>query len=293
MKKLIVCLLLVTNIMAIHAQFPSLGTGKLAGQEMTCKALENTLYLVNVNYRLKDKENGKFYGRDGKADFGHGYGLGVKTEEGILMLSSQLMPWNRDKDYLEVANKYEAVPSSIEFCGVSDKEYLPANKPVSIDGTYQIIDPQSKGGLSIVPDSGEVNGWCVWLTVPTGSKEVAPEQIECRANTRPIEVSDSTLSVDAGNIPSGCDVIGGVYVYPEYIDGGIIKFNLLGLLDQTFDKWNVILPFQNFKSEDVKQQPQVEEEKKEVNITPIEPEEEAVKDQEKDKGKKKKKEKKK
>lgn len=292
MKKLIFIISAVLSCIGIQAQLPLLTPGKIAGQDMTCKALESTLLVTKTNYRLKDKADGKFYGRDGNPDFGFGYGVAVKTEDGVMALSSCLMPWTDDNNFQKISDKYDAVLSSVEICGLGNKDFTPIEKPALLDGIYQIIDPQSKGGLTIGTQNGEVNGWCVWVTAQSNGNNSSLSDLKCQANTKTIEIGDTTKSVDAGNPPSGCEVLGGIYVVPEYIEGGIIRFNIMGLLDKTFDKWNIILPFKSGRIEKSKDVLTNQSQDSEINITPVEEKKPAAEESAKDSKKNKKKNKK-
>lgn len=288
MRKFALIISIVFTVLGSYAQLPLLSPGKMAGQEMTCKAVEGALVLTKSNYRLKDKTDGKFYGRDGNPDFGYGYGVAVKTEDGVIALSTQLMPWNEDNNYQKVSDKYDAVLSSVEICGLDGKEFIPVQKPVSLEGLYQVIDPQTKGGLKIGKGDGEINGWCVWITSKADNR-LAIDDLKCQANTRAIEVTDTTKTIDAGNAPQGCRVLGGIYVVPEYLGEGNIRFNILGLLDNTFDKWNVVMPFNGSRISLPKEPVMEEAEEVEIKITPVDDgnvEEQASKD---DNGKKNKK----
>lgn len=245
MKKIIVFLLAAVSMATAQAQLPLLNSARSAGQDMTLKAVESALFVSKSNYRLKSKTDGKFYGRDGKKDFGAGYGVAVKTEEGVVMLSSQIMAWNNESDFQAVNDKYDAVLSSLELIKLDGSDQLPAKRVTQYSDQYQVVDPQSKGGLDIISESGEFNGWCVWLTTQSKSDDLTAKDIKCQANTKSIVVNDTTKTFEAGNIPQGVRVLGGIYVFPQYEEGGIIRFCVLGLLDNTFGKWEIVLPFGN------------------------------------------------
>lgn len=299
MKKLTILLIAVMTTMVGYAQLPLL-SGRMSGQEITCKAVEGSLYLTKASYRLKEKASGKFFGRDGKADFGAGYGVAVKTEDGILMPTSSMMPWNNDKDYQKVSNKYDGILSTISICSLTDNEFLPATKPSTMDGMYQVIDPQSKDGLIIgTPEAGELNGWCVWITTNVSAiGELASDKVKCQANTKTITLTDTTKVVDAGNVPAGVTVLGGIFVYPEYCGGGVVKYKMVGFLEKSFDKWNICIPFLAQKPQassttteivevtETPETPAAEEE--EVRITPVEGADDMYSPSGKDKKKKKK-----
>lgn len=273
MKKYILFLLVMLNMLTGHAQLPLLNSGRMAGQEMTCKAVENALYVSKSNYRLKSKFDGKFYGRDGKKDFGVGYAVAFKTREGIVMLSSQIMSWNNEDDFQKVSSEYDAVLSSLELLKLDNSEPISVNRPTQFADQYQIVDSQSNGGLEIISQTGDINGWCVWITTQSKSDELTAVDVMCQANTKSIFVTDSIKTVDAGNVPQGVRVLGGIYVCPKYEEGGVIRYCVAGILDNTFGKWNIVLPFNSNvnKKLTVSEVEAVEETTgNKLNITPVE-----------------------
>lgn len=241
MKRTTILLLLSLFMCSVKAQ---LLTGNLtsAGREMTSKAVEKSMFLARVSYKITNRETGKSFGRNGKPEFNSVMTVAVRTEDGMMLSSEALKPWNVDSDFEKYATEFNGVLTSVAVCSVCDSIFMPASVPVSSNSEYEIIDAQTMGGLSINSELGDRNGWVVWV-VSSAEASADDTNVKIEAQKVNINISDTTSFSPITIVPKYAKILGGIYVEPFYVGSGIVKYKLTGFVENRLGKWVVTTPF--------------------------------------------------
>lgn len=267
-----------------HAQ---LTIGKSAGQVMTENAITSSVVIIRQSYQVKNKQNGKVFGQNGRDDFGHTYSIGVKTEAGLALTECGLKPWLFDNAFKKVEQKYEPIVSlteirDIELCKDSSFSRCPLR-----------IGRQQPEGLwladagAIAPNAMEIDnvdsekdGWLIWFIAKKPLDEDPNAGISMQTLNKKITVSGADIEIDAPS--GGSQVLGGLFVCPSYLGGGHVAYRLVGMTVKSEDKWLLRTPFSGFplertvtdvkpveKSEPSQNEPSDEDSNENVKLTPI------------------------
>lgn len=253
------------------------------GQDMTKKAIDGCVVLVKQSYQVKNKKNGKVFGRNGRKDFGHSCSIGVKTQVGLVLTDIALKPWIDDNAFKQVEKDYEPVISLTEIREIGKGDL---NK--FVQSPLRIGQQQPEGlwiadvgqdfayTMEIDTDGGEKDGWIVWYTVKDTSKDVETAPVDMQTVSRKVYVENGKdLGIDE---PIGdFKVLGGIYICPHYQGGGHVAYRLVGLMVNDDNRWVLRTPFVGliFEQQEVasKQGERIgnphETEEENVELTPI------------------------
>ena len=245
MKKTIITIIALLCVCGADAQILG-GTFTLSGKEITTKAVEKAICVTSLSYKITNKESGKSFGRNGKDEFNSVLAMAVKTEDGIMMHGSAFKPWQNDPDFNKYESEYDGVLTQISYCTIGDSIFVPAAIPTSPNASYDFIDSQTSGGLIIDDQKGNKNGWIIWVTTDETGKGIS-SKVKIDAQKFDINITDSTTRCKINTIPKNTNIIGGIYVEPNYIGEGTVQYRMIGFVEKVISNWFVYVPFKTSK----------------------------------------------
>lgn len=240
------------------------------------RAINGSIVIVKQSYQVKNRDNGKTYGQNGRSDFGHNYSIGVKTEAGLVLTDGALKPWLYDEAYKRVEDKYEPIISLTEI-----REVVTDGQTKFIQNPLHIGKQQPEGmwianGEKVSPNAmeiegqdGEKEGYIIWFISKKKLDDAPNSAIDVKVVNRRIEVKGEDIEVDA---PSGKKMIlGGVYVCPAFLGGGHVAYKLVGCMVNFEGRWMLRTPFIGMTIEKTQEDLSDEdtEQPVEVELTPI------------------------
>lgn len=298
MKKLIACLALLYMSVSVKAQLlgsinldPKVFPASSSCDLLVNKAISGSVVVVRQSYQVKNKKNGKVYGRHGGKEFGQHFSIGVKTENGLVITNAAMTPWAEDDAYKKIEKDYDAFISFTEIREiVQEGESTYSQCPLAVDsnqpqGLWLAQTKNFKNNLlELDLENGKKDGWIMWYTMKKAPNVEPNSPVNIQSITKKIELADSVTIVDVEAPSDGDIVLGGIYVCPTYYGGGHVIYKLVGMTILDNGKWHLNAPFASFspvknsQDENVKdkapeEQDIINEEKQEeeedVELTPI------------------------
>lgn len=285
---LLVALLLSSNLNAQLLGSLDIDPKKFSMQStpdsLLIKAIDGSVVVVKQSYQVKHKKSGKTYGRSGRADFGHSYSLGVKTDAGLVLTDGALKPWIFDPAFNKVEKDYEPVISLTEVREIEQNnsaKFIQCPLQLSrqqMDGAWIANAKDAiSGAMELDIQEGNKVGWIVWISCKkdldddpeTGFKIVTVSKTV--ENASPNDVFDVEITNNDDRL------LGGLFVTPCYLGGGHVTFKLSGMLVLVDDNWKLRTPFIGYSVEKVSQEPEKQpdpilvesETDDEVELTPV------------------------
>lgn len=208
-------------------------------QQIIISSLEDAVRLVHIEFQLEDTVSHERFNLQGKDYFGFSEGLCIKTCKGWIAPAATVTPW---KNNLEVKQypEYKPVFSVASVLSPADTVWkplemksLPAGEKISGTPYSSVADTVTFGpGLSLGEFGAENDGWIVWVA-REGNK------LSTTTYSHRVVMADSTsFGIGRKVVPTG--VVGGFYVKPEYPSVGVIRLELVGLMDKGIDGWKVV-----------------------------------------------------
>lgn len=254
---------------------------KSTGQTIAENAVKGCAVIVKQAYQLKDDKTGKAYGRHGKNEFGCNYTIGVKTNKGLIITDNAIRPWNDDSNYKKINGNYTPVISRTEVrdFSVSEKSEfkqqplkLAANQP---HGLYIArTDDSTPSGMEIDYTSGKKKGWLIWYESEKNINEDPNSSISINSINNEMEFKEGQTEYEIDTPTNEKDVIGGIYVCPQFRGNGQINFCLVGIIALSDGKWKLTAPFAS-EEESFKEKPEISEVKEDTSqdddpgLTPV------------------------
>lgn len=238
MKRLMITIAAMFAAVVVSSAQGFFSRGGSPNQNFIEEALTDAFRVVRVEFQLEDTVSHERFNLAGKSYFGFSEGLCIKTERGWLAPAGVVTPWKNNLDVRKFPD-YKPVLSTVSAISVTDTLWKPVtkyslDKVEDVQGTsYSCVqDIASFGpGLGCVGLDKKVEGWIVWvsrvgdkLSVTTYSHNVNP-------------ADSATVGIGHKVVPEG--VVGGFYVNPIYPSVGVIRFELVGVMDKDRDGWKV------------------------------------------------------
>lgn len=218
------------------------------GQKMVKQAFSNAFVLVRQNYVIADSNHSK-YGLGDEDFFGRKVGIGVRTDYGLAMLTSVAQPWKEDASFNQYKDNYKPEVSRTEFKELKDTAFKAMDKPAdsfilannaSIAYAPEIICQNAL--TATLPEPGKVTGWLVLLTSeqPIITNHNSALSIDVYKQTITFEQKKLNYPIESNSSLSSKNIIGGIFVVPEYETGKII-FKYVGLIEKSKEGWILVL----------------------------------------------------
>ena len=209
-------------------------------QSIIDRAVSPALVGVTRSYVLQDKSTGQTYKMDGKNHFGRVSSRAVRVSGGLIVTKEAVAPWETDEDFKEYSEGYDGVATEMMIDGES--------KPLQFDtaginciseqgtGLYFIPLDSTFEGLRYERPDGDVEGWVVLLVQSNDTSFIT---ISFRKKLT-VKTKDSYYEIER---PLGeLNIVGGVYVAPEYQAVGGVLFRLCGFVIDSEDKLGIVVP---------------------------------------------------
>lgn len=248
-------------------------------QKIAEKAINGSVIVVKQSYQVKNRDNGKTYGQNGRSDFGHNYSIGVKTDAGLVLTDGALKPWLYDDAYKKVEDKYDPIISLTEIREIEVTEQTKFTQcPLHIgrqqpEGLWIAnTNNFAQNAIEIDTQGGEKDGCIVWFVSSKNLDDIPNSSITVQVINKKIDVKGGEeIAIDA---PSGGNqILGGIYICPSYPGGGYVKYKLVGSIVYSDGNWLLRTPFEGLSIQKKQQDYEPEElnsEPVEVELTPIE-----------------------
>lgn len=238
MKRLIITIAALFAALTFTSAQGFFSRGGSSNQNFVEEALSDAFRVVRVEFQLEDTVSHERFNLEGKSFFGFAEGLCVKTVKGWIAPDGVVTPWKNSQEVKQFPD-YKPVLSTVSAISVADTVWKPfstysVDKVEIVPGTSYSCVPDTApfgSGLVCTGLDGNTEGWIVWvsrkgdkLSVTTYSHNVNP--------------ADSvTFGIGRKVVPEG--VVGGFYVKPVYPSVGVIRFELVGVMDECQDGWKV------------------------------------------------------
>lgn len=251
------------------------------------KAIDGSVVIIKQSYQVKNKKNGKIFGRNGRKDFGQNYSIGVNTEAGLVFTDEALKPWLDDSAFKKVEDSYEPFISLTEVREiVNDKQTKFTQCPLKMghqqpNGMWIAnADNVAQNAMELDTEEGSKDGWLIWFVAKNNAEKVPDVTITVLPVSKKIDVNGGDITVDA---PEEADnVLGAVYVCPSYQGGGHVAYRLVGITVKEEQQLKLRTPFVGFtceKSSTVQEEQhqdtisqaeeKIQEEQEEIELTPV------------------------
>ena len=242
-NKFLLVLGLLSTCLISNAQFFNFKL-KTNNRQLIEEAIEQSIVNVNQYYILIDTVSNQRLGRNDEDFFNKISYPGIISEEGVILESSNLTPWNNDKDYSKYEGKYKPEISKTEIV-INNKPVNPLDTTI-VKGEEVIILPISnQNGIEIDSSIGEKEGWIVWVSADKdGKKELTSftQKVNITENREPVSIERPE---ELDNVEIG-------YFLTSNVSGpGQITFKLVGLAVDKEDSWKIIFPFTEIEEESV------------------------------------------
>ncbi|MDR1680349.1 MAG: hypothetical protein LBS12_00995 [Prevotellaceae bacterium] len=228
------------------------GLSASANQQLLEQAVADGLLVVRRYYQLKDTtvEPPAYYGWNNQPHFGESLSLGVKGDSGRCLLSeSAVHPWLYDPKFDQYRNQNRYVPAlfKAEYRLLDSAAYRPvvledSAVPLSDNRLYTAVADSAFGssGFTVDRDSGEKNGWLVWVLANAPLTGNATQPLSLIVYRSPLTFTDDLTLYEVRTLSTEKTILGGIYILPQITGIGQITVKLSGVLLEENEKWHVV-----------------------------------------------------
>ena len=209
------------------------------GSSMVISAMKDAMCFLRVEYQLADSKTDRKFNLEDKNYFGYAEGVCIKISNGWIEPTILAEPWEYNSKVKAYPDYYPAV-SSVTVMEPEDSTFkdiplplIKAMRPIK-SSTFSVMDGFSDkltSGLVVGKTGQKEEGYLVWLS-KNGDK------LEMSARTYTITPKDSSaVTVSGITLPGG--TLGGAFVKPTFPQGGIVYFEVLGVMERGTDGWKI------------------------------------------------------
>lgn len=274
-----IAILLIATLMVVNSNAQIFV--KSTGQSITEDAVKGCIVVVKQAYQLREDKTGKTYGRNSKNEFGCNFTIGVKTNQGLVVTDNALKPWNDDANYKKVSSGYTPFISRTETRNISESEGTFKQQPLKMtgkqpEGLYIAqTDDSVPSGMEIDYTSGNKKGWLIWIESKKSMMEDLNTSISINSISKEMEFKNGQVEYAIDAPANEKNVIGGIYVCPQFPGNGQVNFCLVGIITLSDGKWKLTAPFttadesseEETKISEVKENEMQEDD--ELDLTPV------------------------
>ncbi|MDH8701075.1 hypothetical protein M2138_000414 [Dysgonomonadaceae bacterium PH5-43] len=267
MKKIIIFAIVSMSVFSLKSQTSFISPS----QEMIEYAIKDGIYLVEQRYRLKNNEDGKYYGRNNKSEFGKVYSIAVKLNAAYCIDEMVFTPWKLDDNYTSLSEKekeqytpvlYKSNYRKIFHDNWNNFPLDTLNSTEIINGMYSLTDEKGEFGLQIDVAEGLKKGWLVWVTTQDDSSKQDTIDLNLIVYRSEINITQDKGICEINQPVFPANIMGGIYIVPEVTRIGQVTFFLTGMIKNIDDKWVVVSLYNAKKGKNISD-----------DLTPIEDEE--------------------
>ncbi len=250
MKYTFILVLLLTISQCLSAQ--SFGVKfQSNNQQLIENAIAESYVLVQQKYLLEDTVSKQQFGRNGASYFGSVQALAIRTNKGLVMWQECLTPWSVDENFTPYQGQYAPLicESLIQLKDNKEIKEEKQSSLITIDNSiaysnnlygYVGASDWFNEGLHWDTSQGEKDGWVIWFTSATSTLHI--DSIQLLALKKPVTVDSDTTMIQVDK-PVGKNILGGIYVTPQFSGLGRIDFSLSGVVIPQDDAYQLIFPF--------------------------------------------------
>jgi hypothetical protein len=254
MKKQVIIILLsvwATTSFAQRSLLGEMGISSSSNQQLIEEAVKSSFIMLHTTYQLEDNDTKERYNIEGNDYFfGERYSIAIRTPEGYIANDAALRPWEHDNNFEQYREQYKPVILRSEYKLFDDTNYTDQTEtfkpeemnPILENKLYAATDGKfdNKGLITKTLDDTN-DGWIVWVTIDKSAKKENAKlhlviyRLELNGEKDKLVYDIANPKIDKEKI-----ALGGMYIFPEITDIGIISFRLLGALQEQGEKWQLI-----------------------------------------------------
>ncbi|MBO7476828.1 MAG: hypothetical protein J6U04_02705 [Salinivirgaceae bacterium] len=250
MKKLFIVSIPMLLAVTSHAQLSP------SENQLVAKSVKESLLVVQQSYKVKDRNADLYYGFNGKNEFGHTNSVAIMLKDGLCYTSAFLRPWDGNVNYRRYETEYLPLYIGAQFKYVTDSTFREfqfdsvGGKRTESDFVYvKNNTPFDTQGLELDTIASRKQGWLLWVVSDDTIHPTDSLTIDVRACN--VTVSDTTIYHKV-NQPTRAlifstktytNVLGGIFVTPQYTAVGEVRFLLTGVLVKKNSEWQLTTPF--------------------------------------------------
>ena len=242
MKLLIATLALSVISMTGFAQI----SFQTSNQKIIEDAVIDGVLLVRQEYQLEDTVSLKRYTWNNRPEFGSAISFCVLTENGYVISSTALKPWEQDSKFDKYKGVYRPVLTDTWYKTAASKDFRKAGGIAPSETKYLadtnwtcVFDSLFGQGFAVDTTSGEKDGWLVWLTAGNAGN-VESDSLTLMAYRYKLTVQADVEAYEIPSPTSSRHIIGGIYVEPKYPGIGKMKLELVGTVVKNGDNWQML-----------------------------------------------------
>lgn len=221
------------------------------------QAISPALYLVESSYVLIGKSDStKEYGYGGNVFFGKKNAFGINIDGRIHTIDDVFLPWKTDTLYKKYEKSDSLHPkiSQLDMYSIMDSTSFELNTDsVSMNKGYlSSVRYADSNSLKGVDTTGDIEGWMIIIyndTLPTIGNRFE-HKAAIYENTLKYNSYDNNWEV--GKMPVSQNIVGGLFVVP-IVSTGIIRYQVLGMIEKKLLSWRLITMYNNIKVKDDEQ----------------------------------------
>lgn len=224
----------------------------IPSQPLLESSVRNGFFVSRQSFQIRDKETGELFGLNGKEEFGVQYSIGIKIPDGILLMDEAVRPWKYNAKFKKYSEKYEPVLYQSDYSELTKSleygtlDFHPDTQKMLVDSLLYMYGAESFGGKGFLLDTqtGEKEGWVVWVASKSSTDLETSADVDYIIYQKKITVKSQGQSFDIEKPYAGREVLGGVYVIPEYTGIGIVELRLCGVIvPRSENSWVICCPF--------------------------------------------------
>lgn len=257
MKKFFVALLCLAFCCSSHAQqfLNKYLQGSGSSDSLIINIVKRAVYVCEHSFQIQD-DNGELFGLDNKEEFGIVYSLGIKVKGGAVLSDKAIHPWRYYTKFEKYKNDYKPIISQTRYSEIGEKaEYIPIKyktntKRQENNPTY-LCDTESFGYNGFLTDNvcNNVSGWLIWARINKTADISKSANIDLVVSNESYNTS-SDINVKMETNTEDKEILGGLFVIPDYSNLGCVNFKLCGVIVEDSNKeWRLCFPFTGQKKE--------------------------------------------
>ena len=216
-------------------------------QKIIEDAVIDGLLLVRQEYQLEDTVSLKRYTWNNRPEFGSALSFCVLTENGYVISSAALKPWEQDSKFGKYKDSaYRPVLTDTWYKSAASKDFRKAgcigtaDPEFLADSAWTFVKDTIFGdGFAVDTTSGEKDGWLVWLTA-SNEESVESDSLTTMTYRHKLTVYSGQDAYEIPSPSSSRHIIGGIYVEPEYPGIGKMELHLVGIVVKTGENWQMV-----------------------------------------------------
>lgn len=244
MKKILFLLFATFVASNIYSQ---INFGKLGTDVLVDNSIKGGISIIKSEYQLRNKKDGKLYGRGGKDVYGFVCYIGINIPTGVLVMADIRTPWLTDSDFDKYRNNetYEPVLKTIKLFSKYESDSVLC-KELSIDTnvTYNndstlflLKDLNLKSNFNVQIESNIKDSWIIWFSVEKGQKLIGFENLDFNTiyQKQGEDINGKNIKTPLGSNM----LLGGIVLTPKITGIGKIDLRLVGLLNKESINWKM------------------------------------------------------